>query len=341
MKALGKLKPEPGIWLYEASEPSLGPNDVLIKINKAAICGTDLHIYNWDNWAAQNVKLPLTIGHEFIGTIIAVGDNVSTFKIGERISGESQITCKKCRNCLIGRQNLCYQGIGVGITFNGCFAEYISLPADNIFRVPDDISDDVASILDPLGNAVHVALTYDLVGENVLIIGAGPIGIMAAVIARYIGARHIVITDINDYRLNLAKQLGVTAAVNVNHTNISDVMNNFGIKDGFGVCLELSGHQSALQTILKYVIHGGNVAILGIPPNETQIDWSSLIFKGLTLKGIYGRKIFDTWFKMISLLQGGLNVAPLITHHFSFNEYQNAFDLLKLGLAGKIILDFD
>jgi threonine 3-dehydrogenase len=340
MKALRKLKPEVGIWMADAPMPEIGHNDVLIKIKKTAICGTDIHIYNWDKWSQSRVPIPLTIGHEFVGEIVEIGSEVSGLSIGDRVSGEGHITCGYCRQCRAGKRHLCRNVFGIGYDCNGCFAEYLSLPAFNTFKIPDEISDEVASFLDPLGNAVHTALSFDLVGEDVLITGAGPIGIMAAAIAKHVGARYVVISDINDYRLELAKKIGVTRAVNVTQTSLADVMKELGMKEGFDVALEMSGNAQAFNDMLRVMNHGGRVAILGIPPAEFGIDWSQVIFKGLVLKGIYGREMFETWYKMASMLQSGLDVTPIITHEFSANDFQQAFDVMRTGQSGKVIMDW-
>lgn len=340
MKSLSKLKPEPGLWLTDVPIPAIGPNDVLIKIKKTAICGTDLHIYNWDEWAQRTVPVPMTIGHEFVGVISKIGSEVTGFKPGDRVSGEGHITCGHCRNCRAGRQHLCRNTVGTGCKRPGCFAEYLAFPASNAFHVPDSISDDVASFLDPLGNAVHTALSFDLVGEDVLITGAGPIGIMAVAIAKHVGARYVVITDINDYRLTLAKKMGATRAVNTQKENLADVMNELSMQEGFDVGLEMSGNPQAFNQMLQYMNHGGHIALLGLLPNQTAIDWEKVIFKGLILKGIYGREMYETWYKMIALLQTGLDVTPLITQHFSADDFQKGFDALRSGQAAKVILDW-
>lgn len=341
MKALCKLKAEPGLWLTDVEIPTIGPNDVLIKVKKTAICGTDLHIYNWDEWAQRTVPVPLIIGHEFVGTVAEVGSEVTAFKVGERVSAEGHITCGYCRNCRGGRQHLCRNTVNTGCQRNGCFAEYVAMPAHNVVRLPDSISDDVAAFLDPLGNAVHTALSFNLVGEDVLITGAGPIGIMAIAIARHAGARHIVITDINEYRLALAKKIGATRAVNTQQTSLLDTMKELGMKEGFDVGLEMSGHPAAFNEMLKVINYGAHIALLGLLPNPTAIDWDNVIFKGLVLKGIYGREMFETWYKMISMLQTGLDVSALVTHHFPAADFQQAFDVLRSGNAGKVILDWD
>jgi len=340
VKALIKAEASPGIWMGELPEPEIGPNDVLIQIDKTAICGTDIHIYQWDHWAQRTINVPLAIGHEYTGTLVALGDEVRGFEIGDRVSGEGHITCGHCRNCRAGRRHLCRNTIGVGVNRQGCFAEYLSLPAVNAFKLSPVISDDVASILDPLGNAVHTALAFDMVGEDVLITGAGPIGIMAVAVARFVGARHVVITDVNDYRLQLAAKMGASRVVNVLNESLDDVMAGLGMQEGFDVGLEMSGNPAALREMLRTLHHGGSVAILGIPPDETAIDWTHVIFKGLTIKGIYGREMFETWYKMASLLQSGLDITPVITHHFEIGDYLEAFETMASGQSGKVILDW-
>jgi threonine 3-dehydrogenase len=341
MKALVKSKPERGIWLEDIDIPQPGHNDVLIRVGRSAICGTDIHIYQWDQWASRTIPVPLAVGHEFSGKVVECGSEVKGFKTGDRVSAEGHITCGVCRNCRAGRRHLCINTVSVGVNRPGAFAEYISVPAFNVFKLPEVITDDMASILDPLGNATHTALSFDLVGEDVLITGAGPIGIMAAPIARYAGARHIVITDINDYRLKLAKKMGATVAMNVTQASLDDTMNELGMEEGFDVGMEMSGNPSALRDMLRTMHHGGRVALLGIPPGETAIDWNDVIFKGLILKGIYGREMFETWYKMASMLQSGLDVSPIITHHFDVADYKQAFELMESGQSGKIILDWN
>ena len=306
MKALVKAKAERGIWLENIKKPRVGHNDVLIKVNRTAICGTDIHIFKWDDWAQATIPVPMAVGHEFSGEIVEMGIEVKGYEIGDRVSAEGHITCGYCRNCRAGRRHLCMNTVGVGVNRPGAFAEYIAVPAFNVFKLPDAITDEMASILDPLGNATHTALSFDLVGEDVLITGAGPIGIMAVAIARYAGARHVVITDVNDYRLDLARKMGATRAINV--------------------------------SLLRTMHHGGKVAILGIPPGDMAVDWNEIIFKGLILKGIYGREMFETWYKMSSMLQSGLNMDPIITHHFDIDEFQPAFELMESGQSGKVIL---
>lgn len=341
MKALSKLKAEPGIWMTEVPKPELGHNDVMIKIRKTAICGTDVHIYNWDEWSQKTIPVPMVVGHEYIGKIVAIGQEVKGFKIGDRVSGEGHITCGHCRNCRGGRTHLCRNTIGVGVNREGCFAEYLVIPAFNAFKIPDNIPDEIAAIFDPFGNAVHTALSFDLVGEDVLVSGAGPIGIMAAAVCRHVGARHVVITDVNDYRLELAKKMGVSRAVNVSRENLKDVMNELGMKEGFDVALEVSGAPAAFQTMLDTMNHGGRIALLGIPPASMATDWSQVIFKGLFIKGIYGREMFETWYKMVTLIQSGLDLSPIITHQFPIDEFQKGFDIMRSGQAGKVILNWD
>ncbi|HEM8308114.1 MULTISPECIES: L-threonine 3-dehydrogenase [Providencia] len=341
MKALSKLKAEPGIWMTDVPKPELGHNDVMIKIRKTAICGTDVHIYNWDEWSQKTIPVPMVVGHEYIGEIVAIGQEVKGFNIGDRVSGEGHITCGHCRNCRGGRTHLCRNTIGVGVNRTGCFAEYLVIPAFNAFKIPDNIPDEIAAIFDPFGNAVHTALSFDLVGEDVLVSGAGPIGIMAAAVCRHVGARHVVITDVNDYRLELAKKMGVSRAVNVSRENLKDVMNELGMKEGFDVALEVSGAPAAFQTMLDTMNHGGRIALLGIPPASMATDWSQVIFKGLFIKGIYGREMFETWYKMVTLVQSGLDLSPIITHQFPIDEFQKGFDIMCSGQSGKVILNWD
>lgn len=341
MKALSKLKAEPGIWMTDVPKPELGHNDVMIKIRKTAICGTDVHIYNWDEWSQKTIPVPMVVGHEYIGEIVEIGQEVKGFKIGDRVSGEGHITCGHCRNCRGGRTHLCRNTIGVGVNRPGCFAEYLVIPAFNAFKIPDNIPDEIAAIFDPFGNAVHTALSFDLVGEDVLVSGAGPIGIMAAAVCRHVGARHVVITDVNDYRLELAKKMGVTRAVNVSRENLKDVMNELGMKEGFDVALEVSGAPAAFQTMLDTMNHGGRIALLGIPPSSMATDWSQVIFKGLFIKGIYGREMFETWYKMATLVQSGLDLSPIITHEFSIDDFQKGFDVMCSGQSGKVILNWN
>jgi len=340
MKALGKLKREEGIWLYDAPIPEVGPNDLLIKIRKASICGTDIHIYEWDKWAQNTIPVPVTVGHECVGIIEKVGSGVTAFKPGDRVSSEGHITCGTCRNCRAGSRHLCIKTLGVGVNCTGCFAEYLVIPQDNAFTIPEEIPDELASIFDPLGNAVHTALSFDLVGEDVLITGAGPIGIMAAAVARHAGARHVVITDVNDFRLELAKKMNPSRVVNPTKTSLASVMKELGIKEGFNVGLEMSGNGQAFSDMIDAMNHGGKIALLGILPAGVAIDWTKVIFKSLIIKGIYGREMFETWYKMASMIQTGLNVMPVITHQFKFNDFQKGFDIMRSGQSGKVILDF-
>ncbi|MAF17764.1 MAG: L-threonine 3-dehydrogenase [Marinomonas sp.] len=340
MKALAKLKPEPGIWMTQVDRPVIGHNDLLIKIKKTAICGTDVHIHNWDEWAQKTIPVPMVVGHEYVGEVVEVGQEVRGFNIGDRVSGEGHITCGHCRNCRAGRTHLCRNTIGVGVNREGAFAEYLVLPAFNAFKIPDGISDDLAAIFDPFGNAVHMALSFDLVGEDVLITGAGPIGIMAAAVAKHVGARHVVITDINDYRLELARKMGIEHTVNVAKQSLSDVMAELKMSEGFDVGLEMSGNAAAFDSMLAAMNHGGHVALLGILPAGMGIDWSQVIFKGLVIKGIYGREMFETWYKMASLIQSGLDLTPIITHHYSIDDFQKGFDVMCSGTSGKVILDW-
>ena len=340
MKALVKARAEPGIWLEDIAKPKIGHNDVLIRIRKTAICGTDLHIYNWNEWAQHTIPVPMAVGHEFVGEIDEIGSEVTGVAIGDRVSGEGHITCGYCRNCRAGRRHLCRNTKGVGVNRPGCFAEYLSIPAFNTFKLPDSITDDIASMLDPLGNATHTALSFDLVGEDVLITGAGPIGIMAAGIARHAGARYVVITDVNDYRLDLARKMGATKALNVTRDSIEQAMSELGMIEGFDVGLEMSGNPQAFQDMLRVMLHGGRIAMLGIPPGEMSINWEEVIFKGLVIKGIYGREMFETWYKMSSMLQSGLDMSPVITHHMPADDYLEAFKIMKTGKSGKVILDW-
>jgi threonine 3-dehydrogenase len=340
MKAIVKLKPETGIWMEEVPIPDIGHNDVLIQMIKTAICGTDIHIYNWDEWSRKTIPTPMTIGHEFVGIITAVGSEVRGLKTGDRVSAEGHITCGHCRNCRAGKRHLCRNTIGVGVNRPGCFAEYISVPASNVFVVPDTVSDEIAAVLDPLGNAAHTALSFDLVGEDVLITGAGPIGIMAVAIARHVGARYVVITDVNDYRLALAARMGATAAINVTRTSIADTMKQLEMKEGFDVGLEMSGNIQAFRDLLQAMNYGGRVAILGIPAGEVSLDLTQIILKGLKLKGIYGREMFETWYKMTSMLQSRLDISPVITHRFAVDDFAQAFDVMRSGQAGKVIMDW-
>ncbi|RRJ85372.1 L-threonine 3-dehydrogenase [Aestuariirhabdus litorea] len=340
MKTLAKLHPEQGIWMDDKPMPEMGHNDVLIRVRKTAICGTDMHIYNWDDWAQKTIPQGMTVGHEFVGEIADIGIEVAGLKVGQRVSGEGHITCGHCRNCRAGFRHLCRNTQGVGVNRAGAFAEYLVIPAVNVFPIPDDISDDLASIFDPYGNAAHTALSFNMVGEDVLITGAGPIGIMAAAIARHVGARHVVITDVNEYRLELARKMGATRAVNVARETLEEVMRELGMVEGFDVGLEMSGNGQAFNQMLENLNHGGKVALLGIPASGTVIDWNQVIFKGLVMKGIYGREMFETWYKMVSMLQSGLDLSPIITHHLPIDQFQQGFEIMGSGQSGKVILDW-
>jgi threonine 3-dehydrogenase len=341
VKALVKSQRAEGIWWVEdAPEPEVGVHDVMIRISRTAICGTDVHIYNWDAWSQRTIQVPMVIGHEYVGRVERVGAEVEAFRPGERVSGEGHVTCGFCRNCRAGRRHLCRHAIGVGVNRPGAFAELLVIPAGNVYRIPEDIPDEVASILDPFGNAAHTALSFDLVGEDVLVTGAGPIGIMAAAIARHVGARHVVVTDVNDYRLALAAKLGASRAVNVAREDLRAVMRELGMKEGFDVGLELSGNGKAFRQLLEVMNHGGRVALLGIMAGEEAIDWSQVVLKGLILKGIYGREMYETWYKMVAMLQSGLDIRPVITHRFPISEYQRGFDAMRSGQSGKVILDW-
>lgn len=340
MRALVKARPEPGLWMEEIPIPRVGPNDVLIKVTKTSICGTDLHIVAWDEWARETVPVPMTLGHEYVGVVAEVGAEVEGIEVGRRVSGEGHIVCARCRNCQAGRRHLCINTVGVGIDRPGAFAEYVAIPGSNVQPIPDGIADDIASILDPLGNAVHTALQFDLVGEDVLITGSGPIGMMAVAIARHVGARFIVVTDVNDYRLELAETMGADRELNVTRDSVADVMDDLGMKEGFDVGLEMSGDPAALHDMITTMNNGGKIALLGIPPKQAPIDWNDIVFKGLTLQGIYGRRLFETWYKMLAMLQTGLDVSPVITHHFAAEEYEDALDVMRSGDTGKVILDW-
>jgi threonine 3-dehydrogenase len=340
MKALAKLQAAPGLSMTDVPMPEVGHNDLLIKITKTAICGTDIHIWNWDDWAQKTIPVPMHVGHEYVGVVAGMGSEVQGFTIGQRVSGEGHITCGYCRNCRAGRRHLCRNTTGVGVNREGAFAEYLVIPAFNAFPIPDDISDDLASIFDPFGNAVHTALSFNLVGEDVLITGAGPIGIMAVAIAKHVGARHVVITDVNDYRLELARQMGATRAVNVGREDLKTVMQELHMTEGFDVGLEMSGNPHAFRQMLDVMNHGGKVALLGIPPANTAIDWNQVIFKGLEIKGIYGREMFETWYKMVALIQSGLDITPIVTHHFKVDDFEAGFAAMLSGQSGKVILDW-
>lgn len=341
MRALVKAHAAAGIELQDIPKPTVGHNDVMIRVKRTAICGTDMHIYNWDQWAQKTIPVPMAVGHEYSGEIVEVGSEVSGFAPGDRVSGEGHITCGYCRNCRAGRRHLCRNTVGVGVNRQGSFAEYVVIPAFNAFKLSAAIDDEIASILDPLGNAVHTALAFDVVGEDVLITGAGPIGIMAAAIVRFIGARNVVITDVNDYRLDLARKMGATLALNVTRDSLDDAMKQLGMQEGFDVGLEMSGNAAALRDMLRTLHHGGSIAMLGIPSTEVAIDWNDVILKGLTIKGIYGRQMFETWYKMAALLQSGLNIRPIITHRFPYTEYQRAFEIMGAGQSGKVVMNWE
>ena len=340
MKALVKAKAEPGLWLDEVPVPEVGINDVLIKIYRTAICGSDVHIYDWNEWAKKTIPVPMHVGHEFVGKVEEVGANVRDFKPGDIVSGEGHIVCGRCRNCLAGRRHLCMKTSGVGINRAGAFAEYLSIPVTNVWYCDPDIPMDILSCFDPLGNATHTALSFDLLGEDILITGAGPIGCMAVAIARHAGARHIVVTDINPYRLALAKKMGATLAVDVSRDTIEGAQEKLGMKEGFDVGLEMSGNPSALNSMLANMCHGGKIALLGILPGDVGIDWETVIFNGLSIKGIYGREMYETWYKMTAMLQSGLDISAVITHHFHYTEYSKAFEIMKSGQSGKVILNW-
>ncbi len=338
MKALVKREDAPGLWLEEVPRPVPRARDVLIKIDRTGICGTDLHIYKWDDWARKTVPFPLVVGHEFVGEIVEIGADVKDYSVGEIVSGEGHVVCGHCRNCMAGRRHLCNDTAGIGVTRPGAFAEYIALPQTNVWEHKPDIDRDSASIFDPFGNATHSALSFPVLGEDVLVTGAGPIGIMSAAIARHAGARHVVITDVNEYRLGLAKGMGVTRAVNVARENLADVQKELGMDEGFDVGLEMSGNPSAFNDMLENMCHGGKIAMLGIPEKEMAIDWNTVVFNMLTIKGIYGREMYETWYKMTVMLEGGLDIAPVITHRFGFEEFEKGFETALSGDSGKVIL---
>ena len=340
MKALVKAKREEGLWLEDVPIPSPDKNEVVIKILRTAICGTDVHIFNWDAWAQKTIPVPMPIGHEFVGVIDKVGDNVHDFKKGDLVSGEGHLVCGHCRNCLAGRRHLCRNTSGVGVNRQGAYAEYLAIPVTNAWYCDPAIPLDILSCFDPLGNAVHTALSFDILGEDVLITGAGPIGCMAAAIAKHAGARHVVVTDINPYRLHLAERVGATRVVNVSQENLADVQKELGMREGFDVAMEMSGNPAALHSILANMCHGGKIAMLGIMPGDTSIDWNTVIFNGLTIKGIYGREMYETWYKMTSMIQTGLDITPLITHRFHYTDYAEAFEVMRSGQAGKVILNW-
>jgi threonine 3-dehydrogenase len=340
MKALVKARREPGLWLEEVPVPEFGINDVLIRVDRTGICGTDLHIHKWDAWAQKTIPVPMVVGHEFVGEIVEVGSNVKDFFPGDVVSGEGHVVCGRCRNCLAGRRQLCKDTKGVGVNRPGAFAEYLVLPMTNVWHHRHDIDRDVASIFDPFGNAVHTALSFPVLGEDVLITGAGPIGIMAAAIVKHAGARFVVVTDVNDYRLGLAKKMGATVALNVKNGNLTDVQKQLGMKEGFDVGLEMSGNPAAFRDMLDNMCHGGKIAMLGIPSEPIAIDWNIVIFNMLTIHGIYGREMYETWYKMSVMLESGLDIRPVITHRFHYTEFEKGFDVMKTGQSAKVILDW-
>jgi threonine 3-dehydrogenase len=340
MKALVKKHSRPGLWLEDVREPTIGINDVLIRVHKTGICGTDLHIYEWDDWAQATIPVPMVVGHEFVGEIVEVGSNVVDFRPGELVSGEGHVVCGRCRNCLAGRRHLCAKTAGVGVNRPGAFAEYLSLPMTNIWRLNPTVPEEIAAIFDPFGNAVHTALSFPVLGEDVLVTGAGPIGVMAAAVARHAGARYVVITDVNPYRLELARKMGVTLAVNPKETTLKEVQKQLGMQEGFDVGLEMSGNASAFREMLENMSHGGKIAMLGIPTQEMCIDWKTVIFNMLTIKGIYGREMYETWYKMTVMLESGLDIAPVITHRLDYTEYEQGFAAMHAGTSGKVVLNW-
>jgi threonine 3-dehydrogenase len=338
MKALVKKEAREGLWLDEVPVPEIGINDVLIQILRTGICGTDVHIYNWDAWSQRTIPVPLVVGHEFVGRIVDVGSNVKDFRVGHIVSGEGHVVCGRCRNCLAGRRHLCKETKGVGVNRPGAFAEYLSLPMTNVWLLDKAVSHDVAAIFDPLGNAVHTALTHPVLGEDVLITGAGPIGIMAAAVVRHAGARHVVITDVNPFRLELAKKVKPTLAFDVSHASVADAQKQLGMKEGFDVGLEMSGNPTAFRDMLANMCHGGKIAMLGIPTAEIAIDWTTVVFNMLTIKGIYGREMYETWYKMTVMIQSGLDIDPVITHRYHYADFQKGFDAMRSGNSGKVVL---
>lgn len=340
MKALVKKESKPGLWLEEVAPPRLDINDVLIKVHKTGICGTDLHIYNWDKWAQKTIPVPMVVGHEFVGEVVETGSNVTDFHAGEIVSGEGHVVCGRCRNCLAGRRHLCAETEGIGVNRPGAFAEYIVLPMTNVWHHREGVDPEVAAIFDPFGNAAHTALSFPVLGEDVLVTGAGPIGIMGAVIAKHAGARYVVITDVNDYRLDLARRMGVTMAVNVKNRTLKEVQEHLGMVEGFDVGLEMSGNQIAFNDMLENMCHGGKIAMLGIPPEPFAIDWNTVVFNMLTIKGVYGREMYETWYKMSVMLQTGLDIKPVITHRFHYSDFEKGFEVMNSGQSGKVILEW-
>lgn len=340
MKALVKKEARPGLWLEEVPEPPIGLNDVLIRVHKTGICGTDLHIYQWDAWAQKTIPVPMVVGHEFVGEVVAVGANVKDFFPGDLVSAEGHVVCGRCRNCLAGRRHLCKDTQGIGVNRPGAFAEYIAVPMTNVWHHAPGVDPEVAAIFDPFGNAVHTALSFPVLGEDVLITGAGPIGIMATAVVRHAGARFVVVTDLNDYRLDLARRMGATVTLNVRHGSLAEVQRRLGMKEGFDVGLEMSGSPAALRDMIANMCHGGKIALLGIPPAEMAIDWNRVVFNMLTLKGIYGREMYETWYKMTVMLESGLDIKPVITHRFHCTEYEKGFEVMLSGRSGKVVLDW-
>jgi len=340
MLALVKKYAKPGLWMDEVPEPVCGDNDVKIKIHKTAICGTDLHIYNWNKWSEDTIEVPRVIGHEYVGEIVEVGRNTTRYRVGQIVSGEGHIVCGKCRNCLAGNGHLCKETVGVGVNRDGAFAEYLVIPETNVRPCADNIPEEMYAFFDPFGNAVHTALSFDVVGEDVLVTGAGPIGIMAACVAQFCGARYVVITDLNDYRIELAKKLGIKYAVNTAKDSLDDVMKELGIVEGFDVGFEMSGAQSGLNTMVDHMVHGGRIAQLGLLRQDAQLDWNKVIFNGLTIKGIYGRQMYETWYKMQAMLQGGLDIAGIVTHRYDVRDFEKGFEAMNSGNSGKVILDW-
>lgn len=341
MKALVKKYSKPGIWLDDVPKPEVGMHDVLIKVKKTSICGTDVHIYNWDEWSQKTIPVPMVTGHEFVGAVAAIGSDVHDVKVGDLVSAEGHVVCGKCRNCLAGRRHLCKDTSGIGVNRPGAFAEYISVPRGNVWKCDPTIPLDVLSCFDPLGNAVHTALKFSVLGEDVLITGAGPIGIMATAVARHAGARHIVVTDLNPYRLDLAKKMGASVTVDIRNQDLKTVMNELNMKEGFDVGLEMSGNGRAFSDMLDNMFHGGKIALLGIHGPNTKIDWNNVVFNGLTIKGIYGREMFETWYLMTALVQSGLDISPVITHNFHYTDYIEAFEIMKSGQSGKVVLNWE
>ncbi|MGB3738656.1 MAG: L-threonine 3-dehydrogenase [Pontixanthobacter sp.] len=341
MRALVKAKAQPGLWLQDMPKPTCGINDVLIRVKRTAICGTDMHIWKWDQWAQDTVPVPMIVGHEFVGTIAEIGSNVRGYEVGQIVSGEGHVVCGRCRNCMAGRRHMCADADGIGVNRTGAFAEYLAIPAANVWLHNQDIDLDVASLFDPFGNAVHTALQFDVLGEDVLITGAGPIGMMAAAVCRHAGARHVVITDVNETRLEMARDMGVTRAVNVTGQTIEDVQRELGMTEGFDVGLEMSGNEAAFASLIDNMCHGGKIAILGLPEAGMAIDWHKVIFNMLTLKGVYGREIFETWYKMSVFIESGLDIAPLITHRLPFTEFKQGFEAMLSGEAMKVVLNWE